>query len=130
MAVVGVKRDQDLEAIVWEIYLYLQNLGFRRFHRFLGKRRIERASASWTEVNIQLSHFVEDPKNNYSKLMSTIEHEKAKFNHNSPYVHHLAKLEDFLKQSPQFSNGYNCLVRVPDGFKKRKMKTKMEPKEY
>lgn len=132
MAIVGAfdtNGEEKLEKIVWDIYLYLQSLGVRRFHRFLGRRDISRAAASWTEVNIQLSHFVEDPKKNYSKMMTTIEHEKSKFNHQSQYVHHLNRLEDFLKQSPQFSKDYNCLVRVPNGFMKRRMKTKIEPRD-
>ncbi len=127
MALVGVQDsdgEETLEQIIWDIYVYLQGQGVTRFSRFLGKRG-PRAGASWTEVNIQLRYFVKDPKNQYSKTMTIIETEKAKFSDETGYVHRLIKLEDFLRQAPKFSKDYDCLVRVPDGFKKRRSKTKI-----
>lgn len=116
--------EDTLEKIIQDIYIYLQRLGVKRFNAFLGKRGpAQRCAASWTEINIQLSEFVQDPKNNYSKLMNTIDNEKEKFQATPKYVEKLTKLETFLKQSPKFSQDYHCQVRMPTGFDKRKSRS-------
>lgn len=118
----GIDGGETLDEIIHEIYQYLQNQSVRRFNRFLGKNHTNRIAMSWTEINVELSHFVKDPKNKYTDMMKTIEQEKNKFPHKADYVKKLNKLQDFLRTSPSFSNDYECNVRMPDGFAKRKQK--------
>lgn len=114
--------EQTLEEIIQDIYDYLQKIGVGKFNRFLGRKRADKCAASWTHINIHLTRFVENPKQEYSRLMSVIEEEKQKFSTTPEYAVKLDKLSDFLRKGPKFSQDYHCKVRMPNGFEKRRLK--------
>jgi hypothetical protein len=115
--------EQTLEEIIHDIYEYLQKLGVRRFNRFLGRKQAQKCAASWTQINLHLKDFVDDPKNNYTKLMTVLDAEKQRFTATPEYVAKLDKLSKFLKKGPKFAQDYNCAVRMPNGFEKRKIRS-------
>lgn len=87
---------QHLKAIILEMKNYLNNYGNNWFFFALGKAHYYKCYRSWARVSNHLQKFMHDPKNNYTLLMSVIDHELAKFAPQTFYAKKLLELQNLI----------------------------------
>ena len=83
-----------LKTIHREMQSYLDHYGSNWFFFTVGKSHYYKCYRSWARVSNHLDKFMNDPKNNYSVLMSVIDHELAKF---APQTYYAKKLTELQK---------------------------------
>jgi hypothetical protein len=85
-----------LKTINHEMENYLNNYGNNWFFFALGKAHYYKCYRSWARVSNHLQKFMNDPKNNYTLLMSVIDHELAKFTPQTFYAKKLVELQNLI----------------------------------
>ena len=124
MAIRGIgeiKGEKPLEDLMNEILDCLVALERKKVFLILGHRsEAMQAQASWASINVELRHFVQDPKRYYKAMVQRIEVEMHKFAPHSPFYHKLEKLHRFLAKAPTFSEGYECPLRIPTKLKSKR----------
>lgn len=87
---------EHLQKIINEIQVYLSNYGNNWLFFTIGKSHYYKCFRSWARVNNHLEKFLNDPKNNYSLLMTVIDHELAKFHPHSFYAKKVIELQRLI----------------------------------
>jgi|GEM_PF-6392515 len=95
---------QHLQNINEEMQNYLNNYGNNWFFFALGKAHYYKCYRSWARVSNHLEKFMRDPKNNYTLLMSVIDHELAKFAPQLFYAKKLKELQQLIISGLLFVN--------------------------
>ncbi|MGD9592339.1 MAG: hypothetical protein AB7V32_07455 [Candidatus Berkiella sp.] len=94
--------DEELHHIIDEINHYLYNFGHSWIFLSIGRSHFQKCSRSWARVYVHLGKFLQDPRSNYSLLMTILDHEKQKFPQGSFYAKKLIKLEQLVCLGPIF----------------------------
>lgn len=95
---------EHLQTITNEVQGYLSNYGNNWLFFTIGKAHYYKCFRSWARVNNHLEKFLSDPKNNYSLLMTVIDHELAKFHPQSFYAKKLYELQRLIASGLLFLN--------------------------
>lgn len=98
------ENRQHLKSIRAQVHHYLTNYGNHWFFFTLGKSHYYKCYRSWARVSNQIEHFLQDPKNHYSQLMSVLDHELAKFHPRSFYAKKLLELQELIAKGLLFVN--------------------------
>lgn len=99
--------EKQLQDIIIAIQHYLYNFGHSWLYLAIGRSYYQKCNRSWARVITHIEKFLRSPRDNYTLLMSVLEHELEKFPPNSYYGKHLKSLEDLFRTGPNF----NCIKK-------------------
>ena len=92
--------DARLQAILLRIHLYLFKFGNNWLYSTLRKNYFHKCNKSWGIINESLDRFIDNPRDNYSALMTVLEQERQRFPSHSYYGKQLRELADFIAAGP------------------------------
>lgn len=101
------ESQKQLQDIIVAVHHYLYNFGHNWFYLAVGRAYYLKCSRSWVRVTTHIEKFLHSPRDNYSLLMSVLDHELQKFPANSYYSKQLQLLADFFRKGPNF----NCIQK-------------------